>query len=95
MYLGRIVEQAPTEDIFGRANHPYTQALLAEVPRVELGRRRYSPIQGELPSPMAPPPGCHFHPRCPHAMPRCYEESPALKIVAPGHLSACHLNDMA
>ncbi len=94
MYLGRIVEQAPTEEIFGRANHPYTQALLAEVPRVELGRRRYSPIQGELPSPMAPPPGCHFHPRCPQAMPRCHEESPALKTVAPGHLSACHLNDM-
>jgi peptide/nickel transport system ATP-binding protein len=94
MYLGRIVEEAGTEEIFGRANHPYTQALLAEVPRIELGRRRFTSIQGELPSPLAPPPGCHFHPRCPHAMPRCREESPALKTVASGHRSACHLNDV-
>ena len=94
MYLGRIVEEAPTEEIFGRANHPYTQALLAEVPRIELGRRRFTSIQGELPSPLAPPPGCHFHPRCPHAMPRCRAEAPALKTVAPGHRSACHLNDV-
>jgi oligopeptide/dipeptide ABC transporter ATP-binding protein len=95
MYLGRVVEEAPTEAIFERANHPYTQALLAEVPRIEVGRRRYAPIQGELPSPLAPPPGCHFHPRCPHAMPRCREEAPALKTVAPGHRSSCHLNDVA
>jgi peptide/nickel transport system ATP-binding protein len=94
MYLGRIVEEAPTEEIFSCANHPYTQALLAEVPRIELGRRRFTSIQGELPSPLAPPPGCHFHPRCPHAMPRCREESPSLKTVAPGHRSACHLNDV-
>jgi peptide/nickel transport system ATP-binding protein len=94
MYLGRIVEEAPTEAIFSRANHPYTQALLAEVPRIELGRRRFTSIQGELPSPLAPPPGCHFHPRCPHAMPRCREEVPSLKTVAPGHRSACHLNDV-
>jgi peptide/nickel transport system ATP-binding protein len=95
MYLGRIIEAASTEEIFGHPNHPYTRALLAEVPRIELERRRYSPIQGELPSPLSPPSGCHFHPRCPHAMPRCREEAPALKVASTGHLSACHLNDLA
>jgi peptide/nickel transport system ATP-binding protein len=93
MYLGRIVEAAPAEDVFGRANHPYTQALLAEVPRIEARKRRFTAIKGELPSPMAPPTGCHFHPRCPHAMPRCADQAPVLREVAPGHHSACHLND--
>ncbi len=93
MYLGRIVEQAAVAELFDHPNHPYTQALLAEVPRIEARHRRFSTLKGELPSPAAPPPGCHFHTRCPHAMPRCRAESPALKQVAPGHLSACHLND--
>jgi peptide/nickel transport system ATP-binding protein len=93
MYLGRIVEEAPAEEVFSRPNHPYTQALLAEVPRIEARKRQFTAIKGEIPSPLAPPSGCHFHPRCPHAMPRCAVESPALKAVAPGHLSACHLND--
>jgi len=93
MYLGRIVEAAPAEEVFARPNHPYTQALLAEVPRIEARKRRFTAIQGELPSPMAPPAGCHFHPRCPHAMPRCAEQAPVLREIAPGHLSACHLND--
>jgi peptide/nickel transport system ATP-binding protein len=93
MYLGRIVELAPTERVFTQAAHPYTQALLKELPTLDARRRAYQPIQGELPSPLAPPPGCTFHPRCPHAMERCRLERPLLRQVADGHLSACHLND--
>lgn len=93
MYLGRIVEVAPTEALFKSPNHPYTQALLNEVPRLDLRRRVYAPVSGEIPSPLDPPAGCHFHPRCPHAMQRCRTELPTLKQVAPGRLSACHLND--
>jgi peptide/nickel transport system ATP-binding protein len=92
MYLGRIVEEAPAEEIFARPNHPYTQALLAEVPRIEARKREFTAVKGEIPSPLNPPSGCHFHPRCPHAMPVCREVAPALKDVAPGHRSACHLN---
>ncbi|HEY4202503.1 MAG TPA: oligopeptide/dipeptide ABC transporter ATP-binding protein [Devosiaceae bacterium] len=93
MYLGRIVEEAPTSALFARPNHPYTQALLAEVPKIEARKQHFAAIKGELPSPLAPPTGCHFHPRCPHAFDRCRLERPALKAVANGHLSACHLND--
>jgi peptide/nickel transport system ATP-binding protein len=93
MYLGRIVEEAPTEEIFAQPNHPYTQALLAEVPRIETTRRPFEAIKGELPSPLHPPAGCHFHPRCPHAMPRCREAAPAMREIAPGRRSACHLNE--
>ena len=93
MYLGRVVESASTEDIFARANHPYTQALLKQVPRLDTRKTQFKPIVGEIPSPLAPPTGCHFHPRCPHAMPRCKEEAPPLKEIGSGHLSACHLND--
>jgi peptide/nickel transport system ATP-binding protein len=93
MYLGRIVEEAPTEEIFARPNHPYTQALLAEMPRIETQQRAYEPVRGEMPSPANPPAGCHFHPRCPFAMPRCRSEAPLLKAVAAAHRSACHLND--
>ena len=93
MYLGRIVESAPTEEVFARANHPYTRALLAEVPRIEARKHRFTAISGEIPSPLNPPPGCHFHPRCPFAMPRCAVEAPALREIAPGHRSACHLNE--
>jgi len=92
MYLGRIVEEAPAEEIFARPNHPYTQALLAEVPRIDSRKREFAAIKGEIPSPLAPPPGCHFHPRCPHAMPVCREIAPRLREVAPLHRSACHLN---
>ncbi|RVT99262.1 ATP-binding cassette domain-containing protein [Rhodovarius crocodyli] len=92
MYLGRVVEQAPTEEIFARANHPYTQSLLAAVPRIESRKREFTSVKGEIPSPLNPPSGCHFHPRCPHAMDRCKLERPALKEIAPGHMSACHLN---
>jgi peptide/nickel transport system ATP-binding protein len=93
MYLGRIVEEAPVEEVFRRPNHPYTKALLAEVPRIESGKRQFKPVDGELPSPINPPKGCHFHPRCPFAMDRCHMEAPVKKEIAPRHLSACHLND--
>jgi len=92
MYLGRIVEAAPAEEVFVRPNHPYTQALLAEVPRITGRKRAFSGVKGEIPSPLDPPPGCHFHPRCPHAMPICREVAPPLRAIAPGHISACHLN---
>jgi len=94
MYLGRVVEIAATEALFAAPNHPYTQALLTEVPRIDRKRRAFVPIKGEIPSPLAPPAGCHFHPRCPHAMPRCSAEVPALREIAPARWSACHLNDV-
>jgi len=90
MYLGRVVESAPAAELFAAPNHPYTQA---EVPRLERKRREFAPIKGEIPSPLAPPPGCHFHPRCPHAMERCAREVPVLREISPGRMSACHLND--
>ncbi len=93
MYLGRLVEVAPTEELFARPNHPYTRALLANAPRLAAKKARFTPVTGEIPSPFHPPPGCHFHPRCPFAMRRCREERPALAEIAPGHLSACHLNE--
>lgn len=94
MYLGRVVESGPTSELYASPNHPYTAALIAEVPRVDARHRTYVPIRGEIPSPLAPPPGCHFHPRCPHAFERCRREAPALREIAPGRASACHLNDL-
>jgi peptide/nickel transport system ATP-binding protein len=93
MYLGRIVESTTTDALFEQPNHPYTQALLREVPRLESRHSSFLPISGEIPSPLEPPSGCHFHPRCPHAMARCRSEQPALKEILPGWMSACHLND--
>ena len=93
MYLGRVIESASTQEIFERANHPYTQALLKQVPRLDTRKTQFKPIVGEIPSPLSPPTGCHFHPRCPFAMARCKEAAPPLKEVGSGHLSACHLND--
>uniref|UniRef100_UPI0031D70DD5 ABC transporter ATP-binding protein n=1 Tax=Herbaspirillum sp. TaxID=1890675 RepID=UPI0031D70DD5 len=93
MYLGRVVESAPVAELFGQPNHPYTQALLAEVPRMAARKKEFTAIKGEIPSPLNPPTGCHFNPRCPHAMARCREEQPLLREIAPGHMSACHLND--
>jgi peptide/nickel transport system ATP-binding protein len=92
LYLGRVVEIAPNAELFRAPNHPYTQALLANAPRLDTKKRRFAPIAGELPSPFAPPAGCHFHPRCPAAMDRCRRERPALAEIAPGRFSACHLN---
>ena len=93
MYLGRVVEEGPSAEIFSRANHPYTQALLAEMPTLQLKRKTYHPVSGEMPSPMNPPQGCHFHPRCPHATKTCAQVAPLLREIAPGHSAACHLND--
>lgn len=93
MYLGRVVESAPTEAFFSAPNHPYATALIAEVPRLDARRKNFVAVSGEIPSPIAPPTGCHFHPRCPHAMPKCRIEAPRLRSIAPERFSACHLND--
>ncbi|EBA06791.1 ABC transporter ATP-binding protein [Sagittula stellata] len=95
MYLGRVVEVAPTDALYGDPNHPYTRLLIEQVPSLEAGKRDYAPIAGELPSPLDPPSGCAFNPRCPWATERCRTERPALREIAPGRLSACHLNDPA
>jgi peptide/nickel transport system ATP-binding protein len=92
MSLGRVVESAPADTIFSRPTHPYTQALLRSEPLLEVGKRVFIPVKGEIPSPLNPPTGCHFHPRCPQAMAQCATEKPALRVLTPGHLSACHLN---
>ena len=92
LYLGRVVEMAPTEALFADARHPYTQALLAEVPRLSTEKRRFHPIKGEIPSPLNPPPGCHFHTRCPMAGPRCSREVPVLRHDGQRSV-ACHLHD--
>ena len=93
MYLGRVVESAPTDELFQKPNHPYTKALLSEVPRLDTRKRKFVPVKGEIPSPIDPPPGCHFHPRCQYAIERCRVEQPTLREIAPGRISACHLND--
>jgi peptide/nickel transport system ATP-binding protein len=91
MYLGRVVEMAKTEDLFGAPRHPYTQALLKEIPSIDHRRIDFTSIQGEIPSPLDTPPGCHFHTRCRLAEDICRIERPALLEVGPNHLSACHL----
>jgi peptide/nickel transport system ATP-binding protein/oligopeptide transport system ATP-binding protein len=92
MYLGRIVEHAPTADLFARPLHPYTELLLAAVPAGDLSHKsRGRVLQGDVPSPINPPAGCHFHPRCPFAFDRCKVETPVLREVRPGHHVACHL----
>ncbi len=95
MYLGQVVEEAPAEQIYRHPNHPYTRALLAEVPRLGEGKSQFTAIKGEMPSPLDPPKGCPFHPRCIHATARCAVEAPAIVEIAPGHRSACHLNQMS
>lgn len=92
MYLGKIVEMAGVEEIFGRANHPYTEALMGNVLGMESRKHKFAAIKGEIPSPLEQPAGCRFNPRCPRALTRCREEEPTLREVAPGHYSACHLN---
>jgi len=92
MYLGRIVETAPTEALFEAPSHPYTRALLDNVPRLDARHRSFAAISGEIPSPLNPPPGCHFHPRCPLAGPRCRVEAPKLGTAPHGGRVACHLN---
>ncbi len=91
MYLGRIVELSTRDRIFGHPLHPYTEALMAAAPiAAPRARRERLVIEGDVPSPMNPPPGCHFHTRCPYAEARCRVDDPPLQEVAPGHVVACH-----
>ena len=90
MYLGRIVERGTTEEVIRSPKHPYTQALLSAVPRIDGKGREYVKLEGDLPSPANPPEGCHFAPRCPHAMPVCARYPEVIKISAT-HGVRCHL----
>jgi len=91
MYVGRIVETAPTTALYATPRHPYTEALLAAVPKADPALRdQTSAPRGEIADPANPPPGCAFHPRCPYAVERCRIELPALQEIAPAHWSACH-----
>ena len=92
MYLGRVVEHAETRALFSSPQHPYTEALLSAVPvpNPRLKRQKRL-VQGDVPSPINPPPGCHFHTRCPYATEQCKVEVPPLVEVAPDHWAACHL----
>jgi len=93
MYLGRIVEYAPTETLFEDVQHPYTKALFSAVLLARPNRQEDEiELKGEVPSPLDPPGGCRFHTRCPFAMPHCTTEEPVLREVAPGHRVACHLH---
>jgi len=94
MYLGTIVEEAPTDELFRNAKHPYTQALLSAVPDYSRQKRRERIVlRGEVPSPLNPPSGCVFHTRCPRAWERCKNEVPQLQTARPNHQVACHLLD--
>jgi oligopeptide/dipeptide ABC transporter ATP-binding protein len=91
MYAGSLVEVAPRAALYRNPQHPYTQALFDAVPRPDPDRIRRPVIGGEVPSLLDPPPGCRFHTRCPHAMPRCRVEVPLLRQTGPGHSAACHV----
>lgn len=91
MYLGQVVELGQTEAVVHAPKHPYTQALISAVPQVDAATQRSRiTLAGEMPSPIHPPPGCPFHPRCPQAEARCRSEVPALREVRPGHWASCH-----
>ncbi|MBM3521509.1 MAG: dipeptide ABC transporter ATP-binding protein [Alphaproteobacteria bacterium] len=93
MYLGEIVEIGPARELLTRPAHPYTQALLAAVPKLSQRRgERPARLAGDLPSPLSPPAGCRFHTRCPRAMPRCRSEAPRMTKLATAHHVACHLH---
>ena len=95
MYLGRIVELADKTSLFDMPLHPYTQALLSAVPipKYSTRSRQRVILKGDVPSPINPPSGCHFHTRCPYATAHCREEAPTLRELAPGHFASCHLHD--
>ncbi|WP_425485256.1 oligopeptide/dipeptide ABC transporter ATP-binding protein [Burkholderia guangdongensis] len=90
MYLGRLAEVAPTRVLFDAPKHPYTRLLLEALPRLDTRGRDKPPIIGEIPSPLNPPSGCTFHPRCPHANARCQSEKPELAAQPDGSHVACH-----
>jgi oligopeptide/dipeptide ABC transporter ATP-binding protein len=91
MYLGRMVELAPTERIFQNSCHPYTRALLSAIPRPELTpKKERMVLKGDVPSPRTPPSGCRFHTRCPFSLPICHNLTPTFELIEPGHFSACH-----
>jgi peptide/nickel transport system ATP-binding protein len=90
LYLGRLVEEAPAKMLFAEPRHPYTRMLLDSVPDIDMTGRERLPIAGENPNPISPPPGCHFHPRCPFAFDRCRVEAPAFRAVTHEHAAACH-----
>jgi peptide/nickel transport system ATP-binding protein/oligopeptide transport system ATP-binding protein len=92
MYLGKIVEIADKRDLFGHAQHPYTEALLSAVPVPNpRAKSKRMILKGDVPSPIRPPSGCRFHTRCPYAVDRCKAEEPKIREIAPGHHVACHL----
>jgi oligopeptide/dipeptide ABC transporter ATP-binding protein len=94
MYLGRVVEYSPTAEIFAGPLHPYTQALVKAAPRVTTQRKTIKPaLAGDIPNAIERPSGCHFHPRCPFAMPICSEVEPRLIEVSGARSVACHLHD--
>ncbi len=95
LYLGRVIELGPRDDIFHRPAHPYTRALLEAMPRIGAGKRRKRAIRGEMPSPLDPPPGCVFHPRCPLAQDICRSTVPRFEPLAgqPSHSAACHFKE--
>lgn len=94
MYLGRIVETGPTDAVMNHPAHPYTRALLSAVPVIdEASKRELIRLEGEMPSPLNPPPGCHFHPRCPEAMPKCGQEYPQQADITSNHKTCCFLYD--
>jgi peptide/nickel transport system ATP-binding protein/oligopeptide transport system ATP-binding protein len=94
MYLGKIVESADKKTLFSRPLHPYTEALLSAVPIPDPKiKRKKLILQGDVPSPVNPPPGCAFHTRCPYVMARCKQEAPRLVELAPGNFVACHLHE--
>lgn len=90
MYLGKIVELTTATELYRRPQHPYTEALLNAIPIPDPNQPRPIPLTGEIPSPINPPSGCYFHPRCPYASNLCHETSPPLKDCGGGHLVACH-----
>ena len=92
MYLGKIVELGGKREIFDNPLHPYTEALLSAVPTIKPKGKERILLHGDVPSPLDPPPGCHFHPRCHRVLPICRQEEPELAEISPGHFAACHLH---
>jgi oligopeptide/dipeptide ABC transporter ATP-binding protein len=91
MYVGKLVETAPTEELFYQPKHPYTAALMSAVPVADPRvRSQMIPLEGDVPSPANPPSGCYFHPRCPHTIDICSTQTPILEEISPNHYVGCH-----